>query len=934
MNSKSLFAMRVSLALTVAGGIVASAFAAERVESPTSATSSVISYTAPSGESYFALSLKPGALESGRSIAHDHVLLVDTSASQMGEHRTQALRVAEAFVASLDPADRVLLMAVDVQAKALTEGFVSSRSEALETAFGQLKRRIPLGATNLEPALTLALDSFEGDRPRSIVYIGDGMSTARLIQSPNMRALITALREDRVPVHSYAVGPNTDLMLLGVLAQHTGGTVSIDDRQIVDGKPQLPNPENVGRKLAAAATAPVFYSTELQTEPALEQLLPQQLPPLRSDRETILLGKGPVPATIRVTVGGDVRSEARSLEWTAARQPEQPGNVFLAALWARAHQDDGLSVPVAGATMLNAAREAHVRQIQNLETLAEQALNLHQVKEAENIAVNLQQLDPANRQAKRVLQQARAGASAPVRNAIGNGTPKARQIALNQAPADDADDAQPAPPPLPPVPPAPANGADAVDDFVEQPPRLPADAADDLLQRREALVQVRTEQMRLEVSNAIEAIRRMAEQDPDIALDDLKRQRNAVVTATDIDPEVRARLLARLDNLRLEITSRREVLDLARINLQRQQALLESRRRLLDQMQLEEERMENLIDRVRSLMSAGYHGDSDAFEEAEAVARAAIEVSPNGIEPTAALFNAEAAGQLDKAFRLRALRADKFLEALYQVELSHVPFPDEPPILWPAPEVWQALTERRRKWASVDLKTYNPIEERIRAALDEPTEIEFIELPLQDALNYIKDYHKIEIQMMKADLEQEGVATDTLITLTLSGVSLRSALKLMFEGHGLPVRYVIEDEVLKITTETYAGQARSTRVYPVGDLVIPITSAGLGMGVGGLTGAAGLGTGLGGFGGGMMGGGMGMGGFGGGMFNVAPEKIPANAVPAKPGADVPAAAPNAAQRGRNARQPLAQGAAPAKEQPRAFNNETLRNHKKKLSADR
>ena len=82
---------------------------------------------------------------------------------------------------------------------------------------------------------------------------------------------------------------------------------------------------------------------------------------------------------------------------------------------------------------------------------------------------------------------------------------------------------------------------------------------------------------------------------------------------------------------------------------------------------------------------------------------------------------------------MRALRADRFLETLRQVELSHVPFPDEPPVRWPPAEVWQALTERRKKWASVSLERHSKAEVRISRALDSLTEIEFVDTTVRNS---------------------------------------------------------------------------------------------------------------------------------------------------------------------------------------------------------
>src|SRR6185369_12394382 len=113
----------------------------------------------------------------------------------------------------------------------------------------------------------------------------------------------------------------------------------------------------------------------------------------------------------------------------------------------------------------------------------------------------------------------------------------------------------------------------------------------------------------------------------------------------------------------------------------------------------------------------------------------------------------------------------------------------------------------------------------------------------------------------RATLTDEGVALDQPITLKLAGVTLRSVLKLLLEP--VQLTYVIEDEVMKITTSAKAGEKLTTRVYPVGDLVIPIITPRGGMGgMGMMGGMGGMGGGMGGMG---MGGGMGGMGMGGGM---------------------------------------------------------------------
>ncbi|MFZ1935680.1 MAG: hypothetical protein WCB27_15250 [Thermoguttaceae bacterium] len=107
---------------------------------------------------------------------------------------------------------------------------------------------------------------------------------------------------------------------------------------------------------------------------------------------------------------------------------------------------------------------------------------------------------------------------------------------------------------------------------------------------------------------------------------------------------------------------------------------------------------------------------------------------------------------------------------------------------------------------------------RIEAALASPTELVFVEAPLVDVLDYLKQRHCIEIQTDHKALEDTGVGTDSPVTVDLKGISLRSALNLMLRN--LNLTWIIEDEVLIITTVEEAETRLDTKVYDVADLVV------------------------------------------------------------------------------------------------------------------
>ena len=111
-------------------------------------------------------------------------------------------------------------------------------------------------------------------------------------------------------------------------------------------------------------------------------------------------------------------------------------------------------------------------------------------------------------------------------------------------------------------------------------------------------------------------------------------------------------------------------------------------------------------------------------------------------------------------------------------------------------------------------------EAKIRKTLGSPTEIDFKETPLKDVIEYLKDRHKIEIQLDAAGLKDAGVDPETPVTKHLSGISLRAVLRLLLDE--LQLKCIIHHDVLLITSPQKADSDdfMSTIIYPVKDLVL------------------------------------------------------------------------------------------------------------------
>lgn len=105
---------------------------------------------------------------------------------------------------------------------------------------------------------------------------------------------------------------------------------------------------------------------------------------------------------------------------------------------------------------------------------------------------------------------------------------------------------------------------------------------------------------------------------------------------------------------------------------------------------------------------------------------------------------------------------------------------------------------------------------RIRAALDRPICVEFVETPLEDVVAGL-DKYQIPVLLDRRALDDMGIGADVPITRSVKGVRVATLLDLVLTD--LDLTWVIHDEVLLITTQEQAACMQETRVLEVADLV-------------------------------------------------------------------------------------------------------------------
>ncbi len=759
--------------------------------------SSVYRYQNATGESYYAVGLNVSDKTSQVQVDKTFIIF-DTSASQVGAHRDEALSILTNVLKQLPVNHLVKIAVLDIELTEFQKSFSNVQSDSVKKALNKIQNRVPLGTTNLFKGLKQTASILKNESNVSILYIGDGMSIGHIFRKEDVSSLAKQFRNKKLTVHSYVVGPKIDLELPGIIAQQTGGTVDHSSTN------DLSTAKHIARSISVA---PVYFSKFNNSL----SIKPSSPLPLRADRNTYFLVKGNLPETISVS------GNTKEVKWKLASSEVHKGNASLMHSWNRAERMNDMSLSLAGDDLLKLRLENFGHQVSQLVEAGEYALKVKQYKQAELIGKRLNQFDPTNKNIKFLLVSSQNGA----KNA-----PKANQN--NKKPQESR------------------------------------------LQAELRLRKIREEKIARETEKIISYATRIAPNEPEQALSDLKTAIFTMSSTTDITPEIQKKLLKRLLNARQSIINQTEINQQKMQRFHERVSQIEARRRIRQRVRDNEEETEQLVDRVRALIIEAYHGNDEAFEEAEAVSRELVDLNPGSGPSIQTVFVSEAAGQLNKSFRMRALRNDRFLETLHQVELSHVPFPDEPPVRWPSPEFWDHITKTRKKWKDFDIYGSSKTENRIRETLDETIDLDFLDSSLVEVIDYIKDLKQIPIKIAFEKLEDDGTVDpeEGTITFTQSGIKLKSALNQILGDKNLT--YIIDNEILTITTTTAAAEnPPPPRIYYVGyfNRIVQQQVGRGGLGGGGQggnqQGGAGGGGGFGGAGGG--GGGFGGGGGGGGF---------------------------------------------------------------------
>jgi general secretion pathway protein D len=303
--------------------------------------------------------------------------------------------------------------------------------------------------------------------------------------------------------------------------------------------------------------------------------------------------------------------------------------------------------------------------------------------------------------------------------------------------------------------------------------------------------------------------------EPLVALQRLEELR-AKVESSELTPAARQRLLTTVNTAvagaKQYVEANRERITAAQENADTRAAIED---RYTRQAAVNHE-LSKLVDEFNMLM------DQQRYAEAEVISRQARAIAPDHEVTVALTWKSRFASRMQANLALQMAKEEGVIGALQSVEESSIAFDDRNPYRLPEAKQWSDLTKSRLARLRDQGGRISPTELKIRTALSQPVRAEFNKAPLAEVMNTLAAMSGVNIHLDPQGLAAEGITSDREVTLSLTqgDVTLKSALSIILRPMNLS--YVIQDEVLKITSAQLRDADTYTVVYDVADLVIPI----------------------------------------------------------------------------------------------------------------
>lgn len=285
-------------------------------------------------DGYYMLVVAPQEKTSQQQVVKKDVIFVfDRSGSMDGEKLRQAQAALSYCLKKLSPQDRFQVLTFSTALRTNSKGLEQASDQNILKALQQVQSLDADGGTNIDEALTTAMNNFsDGPNQKIILFMTDGLPTEGEQDIGKIIQHVARADQHGVRLFAFGVGDDVDDYLLLKLANdHRGALQYVRGGESIESK--------VGSFFAKIST-PVLVNLKIDYGGTkTNRCYPETVPDVFKGSQLILVGRYSQSGPQELVLQGEINGEKRTFRYPANFDEIQQQNPFLPRLWAKQRVD-------------------------------------------------------------------------------------------------------------------------------------------------------------------------------------------------------------------------------------------------------------------------------------------------------------------------------------------------------------------------------------------------------------------------------------------------------------------------------------------------------------------------------------------------------------------------------------------------------------------
>jgi len=291
---------------------------------------SMLNYQEGKEPGYFFINLSPGFGDVKEIVEKDIVFVFDKSGSMSDKKMDQAKKALKFCIENLNKGDRFEVIPFSTEASSLFGQVEDFNPANKKKAFDFVESLKPIGGTNMDEALKLAIESQKNNsnRPFFIIFLTDGKPTIGETDEAALLKKISERNKNNVRIFSFGIGTDLNTHLLDKMTGLTKGfrTYVLEDEDI----------EIKVSSFYEKASSPVLTDIKISfdREVTVTDVYPKELPDMFKGGTLSLMGRYEGKGKSKIYLSGKVNGEEKKFVYEVDFEENKTKPNFIPSLWA------------------------------------------------------------------------------------------------------------------------------------------------------------------------------------------------------------------------------------------------------------------------------------------------------------------------------------------------------------------------------------------------------------------------------------------------------------------------------------------------------------------------------------------------------------------------------------------------------------------------